>query len=160
MTEPKPAPVPTVELLRQAHEVILLLKTGDEYTFPKLLRDLDAAMLNLSNSATAANTLPEELQEPKNVWLNMLHGKIAKPTIEQIKHLYPELVASTLPQAPDGFHWHYIHTPLPGVCERWEAGLMANDRSVFIGDCSGATMFEAASAAITKTQQSVSAEME
>lgn len=38
--------------------------------------------------------LREELSDPNIVHLNMLRGDIAKPTREQIKHLYPELFSS------------------------------------------------------------------
>lgn len=38
-----------------------------------------------------ANEIIEGLQDPDRVWMSMLTGSIAKPSVEQIRHIYPEL---------------------------------------------------------------------
>ncbi len=51
-----------------------------------------AELLNERDRLRAeVKTLLEQLKDPNAVHINMLRGTIAKPTIEQIRHLYPEL---------------------------------------------------------------------
>jgi hypothetical protein len=51
----------------------------------------------LENIRSVLKPMPDEasLRNPNFVHINMLRGGIAKPTWEQIKHLYPEQFANT-----------------------------------------------------------------
>lgn len=63
-------------------------------------RDMDEdAMLDAANEIERLQGDLDKLNDPNAVHMNMLRGSIAKPSFEQIKHIYPTEFALALDEA-------------------------------------------------------------
>jgi len=72
----------------------ILVAVGEEYRKNRQWDDAKDVIEGI-DCGVLANAAIEEiarlLQDPVNVHINTLHGKIAKMTPEQVRHVYPEL---------------------------------------------------------------------